>query len=291
MTASPGGSDTERYVMSTTSSGGGDRVGVGRRTGCRRNIPNGSVHVTPMTTAFAVDERRRPASRELLAPARRRTSTWRRSRSRTCRSGRDQSPASTAASCGASASPASSATSSTSPRRTACTCGRRASRPAATSASALRRRGAADHAAGEGALHRRPGHRRAHAGVRRRPRCDWSSSTRPTSRASPSWLGSEQRDDYQRLVALATRRSGRVCPRKRARSSSETWNERASSAGSRRAGCRRRWSGRSASASWRRTCASLAPSSRCTYPTAPTSPARVMEHHAHVDPDGTRLRA
>ena len=113
---------------------------------------------------------------------------------------------------------------------------------------------------------------------------------KPDFAGRPELVWQHERDDYHGSSACSpsTRRASR---RRRARSSSAGRRADArSSAGSRRAGCRRRLN--------RSICLGFVAPHLCQpgslvtvrLPDGSDVPARVMEHHAHVDPEGVRLR-
>ena len=146
--------------------------------------------------------------------------------------------------------------------------------------------GAADPAPGEGPLHRRPGHRRPDQGVQRRPRPAGEAGQGRTSPASRSWSGSTGTGRGPGWSGCS-RSTGRWCRRRRA-----SWWTASGSAG-------RVTSSRHSPTLGRSVClaqvdAELAVPGRTVTVRLPDGrlvAARVTEHHAHVDPEGVRLRA
>ena len=160
----------------------------------------------------------------------------------------------------------------------------------------IRGRGAADHAAGEGPLHRGPGHRRADPGVP--AGLDWLVKLdKEDFIGLPELVWAKERADAGEpdrplLVGLQPVDPTLVPPEGCQLVEGEQLHQgpRPSSAASPRAGSPRRWSGPSASASWPSGSRPAGTVVTVRLEDGTTAPVTVMAHHAHFDPEGTRLR-
>ena len=143
--------------------------------------------------------------------------------------------------------------------------------------------GAADHAAGEGPPHRRPGHRRADHRLSAGP--GWVVKLdKDDFVGRPELAWQHERGDGSRLVGLqpvdgSSSARGRqiVAPAGR------------SSAGSPPAGCPRPSAARSASASSSHRLAAAGTEVHVRLTDGGDAATTVMAQHAHFDPEGTRL--